>query len=310
MRPHWNKKVLVLVDGLGDCIAATPAIGAFKKEFPNTELYVLTWRQHGCAEVFEYHPDIKRTFPIDGSFEYQYRKAQELGFRVEEIAVLDNIVHYAQFCQKCGNPNIDRWIHALTSIHADLIDIYFLNLLGRTPLPTERGPRIYVVEDDLKYARRFDNFKPYIFVNYNTRTELERKTWPMGNWNTLLGLIIDNFPKLNIVTVGNSTTPILPLEDSRVKHVRDATIRECWGIAANSSYSLCVQSGLAWLLECVPEVPGLQINIGSPSKICGRKASNCLIIDQKEVFGGHTISLDDVWLPLERDLKEKKFDQV
>lgn len=302
MKPNYKTRLLAIVDGLGDCIAATPAIRGFGQDFPDVELYVLTWGKHGCHDVFEFNPYVKKTFAVDGSFDHQYVQAQILGFRPEEICILDNIVHYGEFCKKCGNSNIDKWISVLSSLHANLVDIYCLQLIGRTPKDDERVPQIYVDEKDLKYAESLKDFQPYILINHSTRTDVDRKAWSLANWHAIINLLLEKFPKLNVLTIGDQNTAIIPIENKRYKAIRDTKVRELIGIAANSKYTVCCQSGIAHLLDTLPEIPGLQVNIGSPKALAGRQSPNVTVVDQKEIFGGHTITINEVWETLEHDL--------
>jgi hypothetical protein len=301
MKPKYKtNKLVVIVDALGDCIAATPAINAFKSDFPDIDLYVITWQQHSCADVFKDNPNIKQVLSFDGSFESQYQYAKQIGFLPPEIVVMDNIVNFAQFCQKCKTSVIDKWIQVLFCLKCNLVDIYSLNLLGRTLSDDEKIPKLYT--QNVKCDIDFADLSPFIVVNYSSRTDVDRKNWPLSKWHAVLNLILSNFPTLKIVTVGSPDSTIIPFNNNRVINYRSLSIHDVLFAIQQSIYTITPQSGIAWLADCVPDVPGLQINVGAPKEVVGRISPKCIIVDQKELFGGHTISINDVWDTLYREL--------
>ena len=135
------------------------------------------------------------------------------------------------------------------------------------------------------------------------RTDTDRKSWDLRNFHSLIQLILSN-TDFSVVTVGLQEDVKIPFPEfpNRIFDVRDTNIRETFCVAKRCSYSITPQSGIACMMDCLPEIPGVQINIGSPKEVAGRLSGK--IVNQIELFNPGSVTVDMVWSIVEKDLKE------
>ena len=316
--PYETGRVCIICDGLGDLICATVAEQLFKIRYPHHQLHLCTWGGI-FAESQQHNSSLAGLYAVDGPPHVQYGHLKQAGFHPSEVVVLDNIVNHARFLDVAtlskineqvkidphqlnylvGEYNrtaIDWWWKTLASFNLDLIGGYCLQLCGELPLP-DLVPKFYCGPDDYKYAETLADWAPYIVVNHTTGSNRALKEWPLSNWHALFNLILEKYPSLSILTVGNSHDTIIPIDSGhskRVKHLRDTTIREVYPIVEKASFHICQQSGLGWLFGCT-DTPGLQLNIGSDKVISGINKSNVAVVDQLKLFDPSTISISAVW---------------
>ena len=289
---YKTDKIVVICNGLGDLISANVAFEHFHTLY-KSDLYLITWPGI-FYESQLYNPNFKAVFGIGGQPQDQYQWAIQNGFLQQEIVVLDNIVHYARNCGKCGNFDIDWWWKTLYSFNLTLTEGYCLNLIGE--IPSNLRPKFYITENDNNYYKQLQDFRPYIVINHTTGTNRSNKEWPLSNWHSLINLILDKYP-FNIITVGQQNDVIIPIENNhknRIKHLRDTSIRELYPILCNAAFHILSQSGIAWMSECT-DVPSIQLNIGGPSSIVGNKSPHCIVVDQLGVFNPDSVTINMVW---------------
>lgn len=330
MKPSYNSnKIVAIINGLGDNICASVAFELFHKLFPYIDLHLITW-QGIFAESQRYNPHLKAVYGIGGQPHEQANWALQNGFNTNEIVILDHIINWARFLDvnvaAKANESINIpphilqafinnyhsiydpiswWYKSLRIFNLNLVESYAIQLCGELP-PSDMRPKFYCCNEDYKYAEQLKEFSPSIVINHSTGSNRSNKEWGAANWFSLINLILDSYPKFNIISVGQPDDLLFPFDKPKVlrlRQLRDTGIREIYPIVKQAVFYIASQSGLSHLFDC-SDTPGVQISIGGPSNIVANRYGKVTVIDQLNLFDPSSVSLEMVWNVVKRELEK------
>jgi len=289
--------VYVICDGIGDLIYAEPAIRLCKRLNDDAVISLVTWPSV-FADIHRYHPAISQVIELEGTaWDQELHVRSQIARQHDHVVVLDNIARLSEPCVYCGAGDLNRWYRVVNYLNLHLVDVYSLYLNGVLPPRHQIVPVVYHTDEDQREAETVEPRAPFVVIFPEVRTNQEGKQWPLDLWAALVELILRKFPTLHVVSimVDPSRFPSVSRRlASRYKVVSGLNIRAVKCLLEKTCLVISQQSGGSALADAA-RAPGVMLHIGSPGKACLRLCDNVTVIDQKQPFSPHTVTLDDVW---------------
>ena len=221
--PLMTERILVIrFSSLGDVVLAEPVFRALKQKYPQTQITFATKKEY--AGVFEGHPDIHKTFCLDGNFKQVVKEVQ--AFAPDLIVDLHKNIRSrklaGQFPQtrKLAYPKArwERFLKVLTKSrkpvahtaerYLSAIDVESKQTGGSgapfqhiAPLQ-HSGVAPKLVAPPIDEMRRWVEAKGFT-IGFGLGAKWETKRWPMEHFSRLAEMLSKPFPGARFVLFGS-----------------------------------------------------------------------------------------------------------